>query len=259
MNAIFKFTYIAAHWARLRHLAHLCFVPVREWSAWAIPSLCLNCEEAVSCQLDFALCEICSEVRWNMPRCSRCGHRCHRSELTKTRCHQCKKQSLPFSHCSSLGPYRQWLRKAIVDVKYKQCALSLHYLQKLCCDWPSPDADVQLCFVPSHPKRLKQRGAKVQHLAQICETYLKRHQRQFMPLIEKINFSRAQVELNGEERRMAAQGTFRYIGPLPAPSAVWIFDDVYTTGSTIAAACTALSEAGVIDIRVFTLASPAWE
>ena len=232
---------------------------LKEWSTWAIPPVCLNCEEPVSSQLDMAICEICQEVQWNMPRCIRCGHRCHPSEIGKKRCHKCKKIVTPFTHCSSLGPYRQWLRKAIVDLKYKQCKLSLRYLQNLCCAWPTPEPAISLCYVPSHAKRLKQRGAKEQHLAQICEKYMQQHQREFTRLLEKINFTRAQVDLNGEERRLAARGTFRYIGPMPAPQCVWLFDDVYTTGSTIAAACTALREAGVNDIRVFTLASPAWE
>ena len=109
-------------------------------------------------------------------------------------------------------------------------------------------------YVPSHKKRMQQRGSSQQHLPSMISPWLKRHGLVIQPLLEKKAFHKAQVDLNGEQRRKAVYGSYGYIGPSPVPETVWLFDDVITTGATIHAAAHALRDAGVKNIHCLAFA-----
>jgi len=218
---------------------------------WGIPSLCYHCEEPVDPGLRMPLCCKCEDIGWKEPRCRRCASRCHPSEAKGPRCFHCKDVSYPQKSLQSLGPYQDWLRYAILRAKYAEDPVCTRYLRGLLAAWPD-EAKGVLTYIPSHPKRLKERKARGQHLARILGRGAVWGQPEC--LLERVHYTKAQVYLRGDERRKSAQKFFRYIGPEVAPKEVILFDDVWTTGATARQAASTLREAGVKKVHIRVLA-----
>ncbi|MGX9821452.1 ComF family protein [Lactococcus lactis] len=97
--------------------------------------------------------------------------------------------------------------------------------------------------IPISPKRLEERGFN-QVTAFI-------QQDNFIELLEKEN-SVKQSSLNRKER-LESPNPFRLKKGLKVPTKVIIIDDIYTTGTTLYHASQILKEAGVHEIRSFSL------
>ena len=73
-------------------------------------------------------------------------------------------------------------------------------------------------------------------------------------LLERTRDTKPQTSLNREARKRNMQGAFRATEPLDPDLAYIILDDVMTTGATLEAACTALTEAGALHVEAIALA-----
>lgn len=223
-----------------------------------IPHLCIACLREADLSTYPALCHSCRDVFWSAPRCKRCNQPCHIQELSKTRCHYCKDIAYPFQTLQTLGPYKGWLRTAIIQYKFYQDPLALVYLQKLCSLFHFKEDSGVFTYIPSHQSRLKERGFKEQHLPIIYSSFLKKFNFSSLSLLSKKHQAKAQVELSGQARREAVIDSLDYIGPKPAPNCVYLFDDVTTTGATLKEAARVLKYAGVQRIYCIALASPSY-
>ncbi|HEY8679207.1 MAG TPA: ComF family protein [Candidatus Dormibacteraeota bacterium] len=99
-----------------------------------------------------------------------------------------------------------------------------------------------LTFVPLHPVRQRRRGFNqserlATELARPLGTPI-------LPGLARVRATPPQVGLSEAERRANLAGAFRWVGPLPAPRAAGLVDDVCTTGATLEAAAEAIEEAG---------------
>jgi len=224
---------------------------------WGVPSLCYHCEIPVNPSLPLPLCEECASISWNEPRCGRCGNRCHSSEVKGPRCFHCKNVSLPQKSLKSFGPYKNWLRTAIVKAKYAEDPICIHYLRTLVGKGWEEESSGMLTFIPSHSRRLKERKARCQHLPLFLKSA--RGVGEVETLLERVHFTRAQVHLRGDERRKSKDDFFKYVGPEPAPEEVILFDDVWTTGATARQAASTLKKAGVRKVHIRVLAMSAFE
>ena len=83
-----------------------------------IPHLCIACESPAVPSSYPALCDFCSQTGWQSTKCKRCHRSCHISEKGNKRCSHCKNIAYPFINFQSLGPYRSWLKEAILMYKY---------------------------------------------------------------------------------------------------------------------------------------------
>ncbi|MBF0196373.1 MAG: ComF family protein [Planctomycetes bacterium] len=224
----------------------------------ALPHLCVHCEEEGVKSENPALCPKCIQVFWQMPRCRRCDAPCHESELNKRRCQHCRHISYPYHSFQSLGPYSGWLRQAILDYKFRHDEMALRYLMKLMQTFKAPEKGSALSYIPSHKERLRERGTKTQHMLPLVQSLAKTHQLPIVQLLEKGHTPKAQVDLKGDDRRDAVSGSFSFICPDSLPKSIYIYDDVWTTGSTLKEACRVLKDGGIEKIYAFTLASPAY-
>ncbi|HVL99022.1 MAG TPA: hypothetical protein VM324_07005 [Egibacteraceae bacterium] len=108
---------------------------------------------------------------------------------------------------------------------------------------PAPAADLALTWVPSTPRRLRERGAEIPRLLAGPGA---------RGLLRRVGERPDQTALDAAARRSNPAGAFTAAGP--APPAVVIVDDVRTTGATAVAAAGALRVAGARRVLVATLA-----
>lgn len=227
----------------------------RDWSQIFSPHLCVFCEAPAPLNSNPAVCESCTNIHWDTHRCPRCQRHCHLSETFKKRCFHCQNIAYPFKSFRSLGPYKGVLRQAILRAKFHQDPLAYRFLNQQSSQLPIPDIhDAIWTYIPSHPKRLKERGTKHQHFPQMVQNLLKQHQKEFTPLLLKKETRRPQIELNEKERRKSLEDSFTYISKSTPIENLFLFDDVWSTGSTLQSACRVLKGHGVKNIYVFTMA-----
>lgn len=221
-----------------------------------IPHLCISCADPADWSDNPALCQKCKHVTWMKPRCKRCAHNIHPIESRRRRCQHCKHISLPFYSLSSIGPYQNWLRKAITQFKFNQDELACRFLIRLLKEVklePFLPGDV-LTYIPSHQHRLKERGARTQHMEELLQVFRKTTSVSPTPLLKKVKYSLPQLGLCENERRKNVSESFQYIGPESPPKNIHLFDDVWTTGSTMKEACRCLKSAGVEKIYCHVIA-----
>ena len=112
-----------------------------------------------------------------------------------------------------------------------------------------PDA-YTLTFVPADGVRLMERGHNpAQRLASELGD---RWQLPVVTLLRRTPGVARQRGLTLAERRRNVRGLFQATSP--APRAVVLVDDVYTSGATVSAAATALRKAGAKTVEVVTFA-----
>jgi predicted amidophosphoribosyltransferase len=113
-----------------------------------------------------------------------------------------------------------------------------------------PPAVHAVAFVPPDPERALLRGhypaeALARELADLWTIEL-------LPLLDRSRAAPRQAGLRLAERRRNVAGAFQAAGR--APTRVALVDDVYTTGSTVASAASALRRAGARRVDVVTFA-----
>lgn len=220
-------------------------------SHWALPHRCILCGKEVSWDVSPAVCATCEEeASWADLRCGRCGSVTYDGD-----CRSCADSVPVQDSLQSLGPYRGSLRQAIIDAKYNGDELSRRWLRRKAEAFIFPPESV-LSYVPSHPKRLKERRLKKQHLPDMLEGW--QHQLHFQDLLQRTRYERAQVTMGAQARRRLPSDSFKATLPSPPPKEVVLIDDVWTTGSTALAAVKALKRAGVryVHVRVLAMVPP---
>ncbi len=104
--------------------------------------------------------------------------------------------------------------------------------------------------VPSHKKRLKQRG--FDHILLICKHLSKFTGIPYDDVLIKIKHTKSQGLLSHKERLANLKGAFTFL-PHTYKN-VLLVDDIYTTGSTTDEVCKVLKKSGVKEINVSTVA-----
>ncbi|MCC7197251.1 ComF family protein [Candidatus Peregrinibacteria bacterium] len=117
-----------------------------------------------------------------------------------------------------------------------------------------PDIDVDefvLSYVPLHRKRYRWRGF---NQAQLMAEYIgKALDMEVVELLERINFSKPQMELGRDERVENVKDAF-CVKRSDLPKKVILIDDVATTLSTLNECARVLSDAGVEEVFGFVFA-----
>lgn len=155
-------------------------------------------------------------------------------------CSNCLKKVRPGIKNSSnysIFKYEGVIRKAIINLKYKYATDIAEELVKICVyklKNKKKFKNVTLVPIPLHWKRENERGFNQVEI--IGRKVAKELNWKFEPnLLIRNKSTIPQVQLKGEERRKNLTGVFKINenNNLDNNSLIFLFDDVYTTGSTI--------------------------
>ncbi len=185
-------------------------------------------------------------MRLAPPLCERCGAP---GPWPVRRCAECAGRRLAFASARAAIAYggsgrrlvRAWKEGARRDLATVAAELVVSVV-------PRPVA-ATLTFVPGDRERRRQRGhVPAQRLA---EELGRLWDLPVDPLLRRTRLVQPQRGLSLAERRSNVRGAF---AAESAPAAVWLVDDVYTTGATANACASALRRAGARRVDVVCLA-----
>lgn len=215
-----------------------------------LPSRCLSC--GARGQGGLSLCPACAaDMPRNDVRCARCALPL---EAPAALCGRCVKREPPWD--AAWAPFRYEWPLAQLESRFK-FGSDLAAGRTLALMWiasSSPDVMPQAIVpVPLHRSRLRRRGYN-----QALELARPLAKHFGVPLrhdaLSRIRATGPQTELTAVDRRRNVRGAFaaRFDGPCPRHVAV--FDDVFTTGATLAECTRVLKKAGVARVDVWALA-----
>jgi ComF family protein len=192
-------------------------------------------------------------------RCAGCG-----SPAGEEVCEACVELSLalpppatrpmPFGVCHAALPFEPPVRQIVHHAKYRgrragATALGALVVARLWGALAPPPPE--LLVVPVPLGRLRRRSRGYNQAALLAGALARQAGAAIAPEAHAVRLrdTAPQVGHRGEERRANVAGAFAWRGPPLQGSAVWLVDDVVTTGATLAAAATALQQAGASRIE----------
>ncbi|HLF67074.1 MAG TPA: ComF family protein [Gammaproteobacteria bacterium] len=198
---------------------------------------------------------ICPDCLNHLPfiaaACGRCARPLPDPHLT---CGQCQQHPPPWDRLWVPLDYMFPVDQLVLGGKFAQGLHNLSLLAELFIDyWRKQDVAKPhfLLPVPLHPKRLRERGYnQALELARIIGRELN------IPIIDgsqRTTATLAQASLSAIKRRRNVQHAFTVQMEVEGAHLA-IVDDVFTTGSTVAALSTVLRRAGAAQIDIYAMA-----
>jgi len=179
--------------------------------------------------------------------CARCG--CPTAWPVE-RCGECAGRRIAFASARAAVAYDGPGRALVVAWKERGVRRVVGLAAELVADTvPRPPVEA-LAFVPGEGGRVGWRG--VNPAEELARALGARWELPARPLLARARSVRPQRGLTHAERRANIRAAFA--AAAPAPKAVGLVDDVYTTGATVGAAATELRRAGARAVHVVTFA-----
>ena len=204
---------------------------------------------AVCARPGAALCGACRNalVRLNPPVCERCGSP---GPWPVRRCAECAGRRLAFARARAAIVYDERARTLVREWKERGRRHLAEEAAGLVAEVvPQPEAEA-LVYVPGDPERAWKRGDVAPRGLALALSGLWGYP--VRELLRRVRPLPRQRGLALAERRQNVRGTVAATGP--APRAVCLVDDVYTSGATADACASALRRAGAVRVEVVTLA-----
>lgn len=168
-------------------------------------------------------------------------------------CRICRAEPPPWSGIACYDTYTGALRDLILRLKFDG---QLHlaptlgaFLLNSCSCLTRPDAIIP---IPQYPNKLRRRGYNQAH--EIARELCSQGSLPFRPqLLKRITGGAAQEGLTAAQRRKNMEKAFQAHHEA-AGLAVWLIDDVFTSGSTARSAASALLGAGAASVQLLFVA-----
>jgi len=232
-----------------------------------VPRRCAGCQSDWPSSERSHWCGNCLEhLPWILsPLCPICGRPYFDSPSSSDHvCGDCLLLPPPYDGARSATLYSDTVRKRIHQVKFGGKLYWIPPLVELLVhcwnDWGVGEADA-LVAVPLHVKRLQQRGFnQAALLAEVMGKRLNlpvRHD-----ILGRPRWTEPQTRLKREERLKNVAHAFTVRSKLDVEGRVLLLiDDVFTTGSTVAACARTLKDAGASRVLALTVARslPGWK
>ena len=213
------------------------------------PARCVLCGDPGVAGRD--LCAACErDLPWLETACERCAHPLPAPGL----CGACLRQPPPFAASTAVFHYAEPVTRLIAALKFRGRLAHARLLAELAAVHFAhiPERPELLIPVPLHPSRLRQRGYN-----QALELARPLGHRLGIPidyrLCQRTRATAPQSDLPAKERRRNVRGAFAVNRPLTVAHVV-VFDDVVTTGHTVAELARVLRRAGAARVDVWCLA-----
>jgi len=195
-----------------------------------------------------ALCPLCASAlpRLAAPVCVRCGAPV---AWPVRRCRECSGRRIAFGSARAAVAYDSGVRLFVSAWKERGLRDLAAVAGDVVAEVVARPGVQAITFVPPDGDRSLRRGHHPP--ARLARELGSRWELPVRPLLERARPIRAQRGLARDERRRNVRGAFR---SRPVRGRVLVVDDVYTTGSTVSAAATALRAAGASSVEVVTFA-----
>jgi ComF family protein len=186
-------------------------------------------------------------VRIAAPLCARCGAP---TAWPVERCIECSGRRLAFATARAAVTYRGATRHAVRAWKERGLRpLAIAAAEIVADAVARPAADV-ITYIPADGDRSVRRG---HHPPQrLARELADRWEMELAPTLRRARPASRQAGLTLRERRRNVRGAFRATAAVPRR--IVLVDDVYTTGSTVNAAASALRAGGGRHVEVVTFA-----
>ena len=220
------------------------------------PEYCVACGSFLFLDHHYIACNECWESyfrEFKGDKCSVCGYPLRLKPGTGTVCRECLEsgKTFHFDGVNYFGFYDELIELSIKAVKFeKRLPVSREIgrtIEKHLKNYIKEVGAEIIIPVPLHPEELKERGFNQ------CEEILKGAGISFFSFVKKVYNTEKQASLPARRRRENVRGIFRVTGNVKNKR-VLIFDDVFTTGSTVNEIATELKEKGALKIFVYTVA-----
>ena len=217
---------------------------------WLLTPHCLLCDEPGAEGRD--LCQRCTDaLPWNHSACARCGLPL---SLPTPACGACLVRPPPFANTTAAFVYLFPVDRLLPRLKFHaDLAAGAVLADVMRPAFTAADRPEALVPLPLHRARLRDRGYdQALELAKPLARSLGLPLR--TELLRRVRATAAQSELGAARRRDNLRGAFACADLREPPRHVALFDDVMTTGATVAAAADALLAGGVLRVDVWVLA-----
>lgn len=225
------------------------------------PPVCLSCRASLKNRsaIDNAVCAECwSSIKRNSPPfCRGCGR--HTTKRTGY-CAACSGERFYFDRAYGACRYDDRVKELIHAFKYGGRDYLGRTLGRLLADFHNEygfliSAAEIIIPVPLHPARLREREFNQSRI--LCERLCEASGKIIMPdNLVRERRTRAQAELDGQDRFSNVRGCFRVKNPgALSGKHLLLVDDVLTTGATLSEAARALKTAGAGAVTVLALAN----
>ncbi len=222
------------------------------------PATCVLCGDPGVANQD--LCAGChQDLPWNRQACPRCARSLPPGSAGTTTCAKCLQSMPAFDHAWSAFRYSGTLRWLHRRLKFGTRLAHRRLLGQLliaalvedinCGRVPRPDC---ICVMPLHRYRLMRRGFN-QSLELIRPVARQLQLELDFTSLKRQRATRPQSLLPADQRRGNVRGAFTSLRDWSGLH-VALFDDVVTTGETVAEAARMLRHAGAREVSVWSLA-----